>query len=136
MDPRLGPIPAPISPIPLELTYAPPAKDPRRGLWVIAAGLVTTALTLAGVYLLQTQGDNLFSNLAGAGPLTATLGATNVPNQGGLGAVNSVTLEQSNVDLSAQFSNMITLQRAFEANARMVTISDTILEDVVNMKSH
>ena len=31
---------------------------------------------------------------------------------------------------------MITLQRAFDANARMVTISDTILEDVVNMKSH
>lgn len=86
--------------------------------------------------LLQAQGNNLYSNLAGAGPLTTTLNATNAPGQGGLGTVQSGTLEQSNVDLTQQFSNMITLQRAFEANARMITISDTILEDVVNMKTH
>jgi flagellar hook protein FlgE len=86
--------------------------------------------------LLQSQGNNLFTNMAGAGPLTSTLSATNAPGQGGLGSVQSGTLEQSNVDLTQQFSNMITLQRAFEANARLITISDTILEDVVNMKTH
>jgi flagellar hook protein FlgE len=86
--------------------------------------------------LLQAQGNNLYTNLAGAGPLTTTLNATNAPGQGGLGILQSGTLEQSNVDLTEQFSNMITLQRAFEANARMITISDTILEDVVNMKTH
>jgi len=86
--------------------------------------------------LLQAQGNNLYSNMAGAGPLTTTLGATNAPGQGGLGNIESGTLEQSNVDLTTEFSNMITLQRAFEANARMITISDTILEDVVNMKTH
>ena len=85
---------------------------------------------------LTSQGNNLYSNLSAAGPLTATLSAANAPSQGGLGAVESGTLEQSNVDLTQQFSNMITMQRAFEANARMITISDTILEDVVNMKSH
>jgi len=86
--------------------------------------------------LLQAQGNNLYTNLVGAGPLTTTLNATNAPGQGGFGSLQSGTLEQSNVDLTTQFSNMITLQRAFEANARMITISDTILEDVVNMKTH
>jgi len=85
---------------------------------------------------LINQGNNLYSNIAGAAPLTATLSATNAPNQGGIGSIQSGSLEQSNVDLTQQFSNMITLQRAFDANARMITISDTILEDVVNMKSH
>jgi flagellar hook protein FlgE len=85
---------------------------------------------------LSNQGNNLFSNIAGAAPLTTPLGAANEPNQGGIGSIQGGSLEQSNVDLTAQFSNMITLQRAFDANARMITISDTILEDVVNMKSH
>jgi len=85
---------------------------------------------------LSNLGNNLFGNLASAAPLTATLGATNAPAQGGLGTIQAGSLEQSNVDLTQEFSNMITLQRAFDANARMVTISDTILEDVVNMKSH
>jgi flagellar hook protein FlgE len=85
---------------------------------------------------LINQGNNLYSNMAAAGPLTATLSAANAPGQGGLGTTQAGTLEQSNVDLTQQFSDMITMQRAFEANARMITISDTILEDVVNMKSH
>ncbi len=85
---------------------------------------------------LSNLGNNLFGNLSAAGPLTATLSSSNAPAQGGLGTIQAGSLEQSNVDLTQEFSNMITLQRAFEANARMVTISDTILEDVVNMKSH
>ncbi|MGH7995162.1 MAG: flagellar hook-basal body protein [Opitutaceae bacterium] len=84
---------------------------------------------------LVSQGDNLFGNLAAAAPTNGGTLPTLVPG-GGVGTVQSGTLEQSNVDLTQEFSNMITLQRAFEANARMITISDTILEDVVNMKSH
>jgi flagellar hook protein FlgE len=85
---------------------------------------------------LTNQGNNLYSNLTGAGPLTTTMGSGNAPGQAGLGSVQSGQLEQSNVDLTQQFSDMITMQRAFEANARIITISDTVLEDVVNMKSH
>lgn len=85
---------------------------------------------------LTNQGNNLFGNAGGAGPLTTTLGSSNAPGQGGLGVIQSGSLEQSNVDLTTEFSNMITMQRAFEANARLITISDTVLEDVVNMKTH
>ncbi len=84
---------------------------------------------------LTAQGGNLYSNLAAAGPLAATLAAsTNTPGAGGLGTLEAGTLEQSNVDLTQQFSNLITLQRAFEANARLVTTSDTILQDIINLK--
>ncbi|HEY3757018.1 MAG TPA: flagellar hook basal-body protein [Opitutaceae bacterium] len=87
---------------------------------------------------LQSVGDNLYVNMDAAGPTTPTQAMTvaNAPGGGGLGTIQAGTLEQSNVDLTQEFSSMITLQRAFEANARMITISDTILEDVVNMKSH
>jgi flagellar hook protein FlgE len=43
-------------------------------------------------------------------------------------------LELSNVDLSNEMANLITAQRAFEANSKIVTASDEILQDVVNMK--
>jgi flagellar hook protein FlgE len=87
---------------------------------------------------LTNVGNNLYSNIAGAGGTApaSMAAATNAPSTNGLGTVQSGTLEQSNVDLTQQFSDMITMQRAFEANARLVTISDTILEDVVNMKTH
>ncbi len=87
---------------------------------------------------LISLGNNLYTNLTGAGGTApgALTAALNAPAGGGLGTIQSGTLEQSNVDLTQQFSDMITMQRAFEANARLVTISDTILEDVVNMKTH
>ena len=87
---------------------------------------------------LISLGNNLYTNLTGAGGTApgAMTAALNAPAGSGLGTIQSGTLEQSNVDLTQQFSDMITMQRAFEANARLVTISDTILEDVVNMKTH
>jgi len=48
--------------------------------------------------------------------------------------VEAGTLEQSNVDLTQEFADMITMQRAFEANSRLVTVSDTILQDIINLK--
>ncbi len=84
---------------------------------------------------LTNQGGNLYSNLSAAGPLSTSLAAaTNTPGTLGLGSIESGTLEQSNVDLTQQFSNMITMQRGFEANARLVTVSDNILQDIVNLK--
>jgi flagellar hook protein FlgE len=79
---------------------------------------------------LVKQGGNLYSFSANAGPL-ATPGT---PNSGGLGQIQSGALESSNVDLASQMASLITAQRAFEANAKIITTSDEILQDVVNLK--
>ena len=90
---------------------------------------------------LVKEGNNLYSGLLAAGPVGAASGSTalqaggvNAPGSNGLGAIQSGTLELSNVDLTAQFANLITTQRSFQAGARLITVSDTILEDITNLK--
>jgi len=85
---------------------------------------------------LESIGDNLYSNLASAGPIGgATLsGSNNTAGTLGLGTIQAGALEGSNVDLTQQFSDLITTQRSFEAASRLVTVSDTILDDIVNLK--
>ena len=84
--------------------------------------------------LMQT-GGNLYTELLNAGPVGGgILAGNNVPDTNGLGKIQSGTLEQSNVDLAQQFSNLITTQRSFQAGSRLITVSDTILDDVVNLK--
>ncbi len=80
---------------------------------------------------LTSVGNNLYSNMANAGPLAATLTA---PGSNGLGTIQSGALELSNVDLSSQMANLIIAQRGFEANSKIITTSDELLQDVVNMK--
>jgi flagellar hook protein FlgE len=79
---------------------------------------------------LTSVGNNLYSNTVNAGGLTAP----GAPGSGSLGAIQSGALETSNVDLSAQMADLIIAQRAFEANSKMITTSDELLQDVVNMK--
>ena len=50
------------------------------------------------------------------------------------GKFTTGVLEMSNVDLSAQFTEMITTQRGFQANSRIITTSDTLLEELINLK--
>ena len=83
---------------------------------------------------LTSEGENLFGSLVAAGPLTTALSAANAPGASGLGTVQAGMLEQSNVNLTQEFADMITMQRAFEANSRLVTVSDTILQDVISLK--
>ncbi len=83
---------------------------------------------------LVNEGGNLYSSLLAAGPVGAPTG-TNDPGTNGLGNIQSGTLELSNVDLTDQFSDLITTQRSFQAGSRLVTVSDTVLEDIVNLKS-
>lgn len=85
---------------------------------------------------LQKEGDNLFSGFAAAGIVgnSPMDGTTNGPGEGGLGSIQAGTLELSNVDLTEEFANMITAQRSFQASSRLVTVSDTVLEDIVNLK--
>lgn len=56
------------------------------------------------------------------------------PGQGGLGTVTSGALEMSNVDLSQEFTNLIVAQRGFQANARIITTSDEVLQELTNLK--
>ncbi len=79
---------------------------------------------------LLRQGNNLY-NFSNTGALLTGIAT---PASGGLGTVQSGTLELSNVDLTEQFSDLITTQRSFQAGSRLITVSDTILEDVVNLK--
>jgi flagellar hook protein FlgE len=79
---------------------------------------------------LINQGNNLYTNLAAAGPL-ASLSA---PDTNGLGNIQSGALESSNVDLSASMANLITAQRAFEANSKIITTSDEVLQIVNHLK--
>ena len=79
---------------------------------------------------LTKVGDNLFSGLTAAGPL-ATPG---VAGTEGLGTIVTGSLELSNVDLASQMTDLITVQRAYEANTKVVTTSDEILQDLINMK--
>jgi len=79
---------------------------------------------------LINQAGNLYSNQANAGPL-ATLTA---PGSNGLGQIQSGYVEVSNVDLSQEMASLITAQRGFEANSKIVTTSDSVLQTLVNMK--
>jgi flagellar hook protein FlgE len=51
----------------------------------------------------------------------------------GAGAATAGYLEMSNVELSQQFTDMITTQRGFQANSRIVTVSDEMLQELINM---
>ena len=85
---------------------------------------------------LRKEGNNLYSGLSDAGPLggsDAAAGA-DIPGTKGLGIVRSGVLESSNVDLPSEFVNLITAQRGFQANSRVITTSDDILQEVVSLK--
>jgi len=87
---------------------------------------------------LTREGDNLFSGMTTAGPYNGAFNASNIsaltPSSGGLGVINGGSLELSNVDLGEEFSTMITTQRAFQAGSRVVTTTDQMLEEAVNLK--
>jgi flagellar hook protein FlgE len=59
---------------------------------------------------------------------------TNEPGVGGAGTTQAGAIEMSNVDLAQTFTSMITAQRGFQANARVITTADSMLEELVNLK--
>ncbi|MCE9612519.1 MAG: flagellar hook-basal body complex protein [Chthoniobacter sp.] len=85
---------------------------------------------------LTKEGKNLFSGLEAAGPISGVnlTEATNSPGTNGLGRIEIGTLELSNVDLSQEFADMIVVQRSFQAGSRVITVSDSMLEEVINLK--
>jgi flagellar hook protein FlgE len=79
---------------------------------------------------LQKAGNNLFLPTSNSGDFNRAF----KPGTEGAGALNPGTLEMSNVDLAQQFTEMIVTQRGFQANSRVMTTSDEILQELANMK--
>lgn len=68
------------------------------------------------------------------GALTETQLADLIPNSAGRGFIQSRALEGSNTDLTREFSDMITTQRAFQAGSKVITVSDEMLQEIINLK--
>lgn len=125
---------------------------PRGDSFTIAVnGDITTRVTVTGDEIvlgrillmnfkdptaLTREGANLFSGFDAAGVVGSLSlnAAENTAGTNGLGSIRSGALELSNVDLTEEFANMITTQRSFQAGSRIITVSDDVLEEVVNLK--
>ena len=105
----------------------------------IVTGLFTNGLTRPLAQLavaifpnangLERVGGNLWRNTDNSGvPVVGT------PQTGGRGVINSGYLEQSNVDISSEFTDLIVTQRGFQANTKVVTTVDQMLQDLLDMK--
>lgn len=79
---------------------------------------------------LEKVGENLYSSTLNSGGFDGV--GKDVSEDGG--KISSGVLEMSDVDLSAEFTDMITTQRGFQANSRIITVSDTLLEELTNLK--
>ena len=94
-------------------------------------GTIDKAISTIGLFsfsnpnALKREGDNLLSNFTTAAG-TKTPDTTSDIIQG--------TLELSNVDLTQQFSDLILAQRAFQAGSRVITVSDSVMEEIINLK--
>ena len=82
---------------------------------------------------LKKEGQNLFSYDANAGT-QPTDPDDLTPGTGGRGTIETSSLEMSNVDLAQEFTDMIITQRGYQANARTITTSDEMLQELVNLK--
>ncbi|MFS0874599.1 flagellar basal body rod protein FlgG [Solibacillus isronensis] len=78
---------------------------------------------------LEKTGSNYFRDTANSGDRYVQVGTV-----AGIGSINSGFMEMSNVDLSEEFTEMIVAQRGFQANSRIITTSDEILQELVNLK--
>jgi flagellar hook protein FlgE len=78
---------------------------------------------------LDRVGETSFRATANSGPIDL-----NFAGEGSRGQLVGGALEMSNVDLAAEFTNLILAQRGFQASSRVITTSDQVLEDLVNIK--
>ncbi|MDR0986252.1 MAG: flagellar hook-basal body complex protein [Ruminococcus sp.] len=78
---------------------------------------------------LDQAGNTSFTESGASGPINIK-----APNTDGAGALQTQRLEMSNVNLATEFSDMIVTQRGYQANARIITTSDSMLEELVNLK--
>jgi flagellar hook protein FlgE len=100
----------------------------------VTGGTSTTVATLSLAKFPNDQGlqrvsGNRFVSSNNSG--TATVAA---PGNSGLGLITPGAIEMSNVDLAQEFTNMITAQRGFQANSRVISAADEMLQELVNLK--
>ena len=98
-----------------------------------AAGTVVTVGKIALAHFtnpsgLSQQGNSYYKETVNSGEATYA-----APGDGGTGSMVAGALEASNVDLASEFSNMIVYERGFQANSKIINVSDTMLETLVNM---
>ena len=74
-------------------------------------------------------GQNRFGDYAAAG-----IRSVGTPGSGGRGTLVGSALEQSNVDMAREFTQMIVAQRGYQANSKVITVSDQLLVDTLNLK--
>lgn len=79
---------------------------------------------------LEKVGDNCYTTTLNSGEFDGI----GVDITAGGGTMSTGMLEMSNVDLSSEFTEMITTQTGFQANSRIITVSDTLLEELINLK--
>ncbi|NLM37067.1 MAG: flagellar hook protein FlgE [Firmicutes bacterium] len=92
----------------------------------VAQIAIATCTNPAG---LEKMGDTMFRETNNSGTIQI-----NLPGVGGAGMITAGALEMSNVDLSQEFTDMIVTQRGFQANSRIITTSDEMLQELVNLK--
>lgn len=94
----------------------------------VAIGRISLA-NFANTAGLQAEGSGYYSATVNSGKAILS-----DPGSDGTGSLKSSALEMSNVDLASEFADMITTQRGYQANARVITVSDTMLEELINLK--
>jgi flagellar hook protein FlgE len=101
--------------------------DPPGGGARVTAGYITLAKFPNEGGLERTSSNRWRASASSGNETPGTPG-------GNFGLTTSGTVEMSNVDLASEFTNMITAQRGFQANSRVITTSDELLQDLVNLK--
>ena len=100
----------------------------------MSAGLLQTIVGVTGFTTtneagLEAQGDNLFLQTAASGnPVTGNPAST------GFGSVMQGFVETSNVNVVSEITNLITAQRAYEMNSKVITTSDDMLSTLTNLR--
>ncbi|MBB3043005.1 flagellar hook-basal body complex protein [Nocardioides sp. LMS-CY] len=138
-----GATPTPIS-LPADDGAAPPAvPSPLKSYEIGADGKITATFDNDDRRVIAQLAIADFNNPAGLEKVGATSfrasansGApqTDIPGAGSRGQLVIGSVEMSNVDLAAEFTNLILAQRGFQASSRVITTSDQVLEDLVNIK--
>ena len=94
-----------------------------------AIGQVALASFANNQGLLSVGGDSYQNTLSSGAAVVGT------PNSGALGTLTGGSVELSNVDISTEFTNLIVVQRAFEADSRVVTTFDSVTSSTVNLQA-
>lgn len=85
---------------------------------------------------LEKIGDNMYQETANSGNaiIKSGINTSNDDNSGAFGSIMYHELEGSNVDLAEQFTNMIVTERAFQADGKIISTGDDVLQDIINLK--